>query len=518
MATKQEKTAKKLSSLLSSTLQQSDIGQELIEQFNNDPEYAADALSNFLREQLKDDSELATRVNKVLGHGSSGINSTVIDSNVEEIINIAELDQFTLTQTKQVFLFRDVRQLVVAIASLLLVIFGTGAGGYYYYQTVYLPSLRPKVMTGDFNIAIAQFGEIDDGEMESSKRTKNFMQALCNYLDSQYSATEFQMDVQVSHIHMPVVLEDSQAETLAKEINANLVLYGAVEFDDDEDMGSFIPRFYVSKDANQPNLIDIVGHNTLEKPITFPANFASSQEVKEILNSRAAILTHFTRGLVFASQGNFEAASYDFHSAVTHAEQSDVLYSGYEALYLMLSYSQRHQNKYEKAIENLTKALELNPEYARAYIGLANNYLEQARKEWDDERTINVGLLNKADDYYQEASNADDKSANAFIDEKVAVGIGNVIYYRAVASQPPAWEQFDVVKGFYIPVTERYVTTNEIALAPMAGVAYYNIGYVEELLGNPEKAIEAYQSCVDIPAVHRYQQECIGKMQGFSKN
>lgn len=516
MTTNQTNTAKKLSSLLSSYLQQSEDGQQIIEEFNNDPEQAADELSRFLREKLNADTKLAEQVNKALGYESGTINSTVIDSQVDEIINIAELDQFNLTQTRQYFLFRDVKQLVVAITSFLLVTFGTGAGGYHYYQTVYLPSLKPAIMTGDFNIAIAQFGEIDEDDIHSSKRTRSFMQALCNYLDSEYRATEFQMDVQVSHINMPVVLEDAQAEKLAKEINADLVLYGTVDYDDDEDWGSFLPRFYVSKDANQANLQEIVGYNKLEKPIQFNTDFGSEKEVKEMLNSRAALLTDFTRGLVFASKGDFEAARQDFRSAVKHAEGSDVLFEGHEALYLMLAYAQRHLEQHEKAVENLAKALELNPEYARAYIGLANNYFAMALK--DQEQPIDVALLNESEKYYREALTAEDRTANAFIDEKAAIGIGNVLLYRAAASQEQPWGYFEEALDYYSSVTGRYVETEEVALAHLAGVAYFNIGYVEEILGNPENAQLAYQSCVDIPIVHSYHEDCIAEAKGFTQN
>src|SRR5258706_886867 len=119
-----------------------------------------------------------------------------------------------------IYFFKDVKQLAFFLI-FLIIILGSIAGSYWY-------SKQPKKMTGSYNIAIAQFGEIQANGVNSSSTAEKISSTLFNFLDSEYRASGLGLTVQVEHENIPLINEDSQAEKLAKQINANIVIYGNV--------------------------------------------------------------------------------------------------------------------------------------------------------------------------------------------------------------------------------------------------------------------------------------------------
>ena len=123
--------------------------------------------------------------------------------------------------------------------ALLIALVGLGGGGYWY-------AIQPKEMGGDFNIAIAQFGEIQpNGNIKPSAQAEKISSALFNFLDSEYRTTGLGFTVEISHKNMPLILEEAQAEELAQKVKADIVIFGNVFIQGDQ--AEFSPRFYVDR-------------------------------------------------------------------------------------------------------------------------------------------------------------------------------------------------------------------------------------------------------------------------------
>jgi hypothetical protein len=99
-------------------------------------------------------------------------------------------------------------------------------------------------MNGDFNIAISRFGEITNDGIKSTALSTKISNSLLNYLDTEFEASNFDLEVDVSNKNMPLILEDADAENLASRTGATVVIYGNIYVQDGE--AKLSPRFYVT--------------------------------------------------------------------------------------------------------------------------------------------------------------------------------------------------------------------------------------------------------------------------------
>ena len=125
----------------------------------------------------------------------------------------------------------------IAIIAALAVI---AAGLAYLYNA----AQKPVRMTGDFNVAVAQFGEVTNQGIVSSARATQIGKLLFDFLDSEYKATDFGLKIQVAHDKIGILTEDHEAEQLASDINANVVIYGNIFTEGNKTTLS--PRFYIA--------------------------------------------------------------------------------------------------------------------------------------------------------------------------------------------------------------------------------------------------------------------------------
>jgi hypothetical protein len=217
---------------------------------------------------------------------------------------------------------------------------------------LYYRAQKPARMTGDFNIAVAQFGEVTDEGIVSSALATQISKLLFDFLDSEYKATDFGLDVQVAHKKIGILTEDREAEQLAYDIGADLVIYGSVFVIGDE--ATLSPKFYV---ADQPDTGELTGQHQLALPIKFDiSSFGFQDEVNTKLRSRAAILVFFTEGLVYLSADDFDQALQSFRGAICEAGNHGP-FDGQEVLYLFSAITNRCQGNLEKAGEYLASGL-----------------------------------------------------------------------------------------------------------------------------------------------------------------
>jgi len=327
---------------------------------------------------------------------------------------------------------------------------------------LYCRAQKPARMTGDFNIAVAQFAEVTDEGIVSSALATHISKLLFDFLDSEYKPTDFGLDLQVAHKKIGILTEGREAEQLAYDIGADLVIYGSVFVIGDEAILS--PKFYV---ADQPDTGELTGQNRLALPIKFDTSSLDFEdEVNTKLRSRSAILVSSTEGLVYLSAGDLDEALHCFREAIREAESYDP-FDGQEVLYLLAAVTNRLQENFEQATEYLDRALSLNPEYAKAYIARGNIYYDQALPSWDQAK------LDKALSEYERALEAQDHPAGAYIREKVNTSLGNIYVIQAQQTNDP--ELFAQAIYHYDQVVAKYEKTKNDRIRGLAATAYFGL-------------------------------------------
>ena len=350
---------------------------------------------------------------------------------------------------------------------------------------LYYRAQKPARMTGDFNIAVAQFGEVTDEGIVSSALTTQIGKLLFDFLDSEYQATDFGLDIQVAHKKIGILTEDREAEQLAYDIGADIVIYGSVFVVGNEAILS--PKFYV---AGQSDTGELTGQHRLALPIQFDIPSLSFQDkINAELRSRAAVLLHFTKGLAYLSASNPDAATHSFQEAIREAKSCGP-FNGQEVLYLFAAVTNYLQGDFEQAAENIDSALSLNPEYARAYIARGNIYYIQALPSWDQAK------LGKALSEYERALEAQDHPAGAYIREKGNVSLGNIYVIRAQQTNDP--ELFAKAIDHYGQVVAQYEKTRNERIRGLAAIAYFGLGAAYERQKDYTQATDAYQRCIDL--------------------
>jgi tetratricopeptide (TPR) repeat protein len=486
----------KLAALLSQFLINTPEGRKLVSDYRRNPSRYAGALNQYVRQRLAEDHTLAENAISVLSERDGQITNVVSESQIDQLISIAKLDELTIETTKLLLFFRDIKQLVVFVLLVSAIALATAGGIVYYRWWAAQPEPGPA---DTFNIAIAQFGEVTADGIQATERTRRFMILLCHYLDSETDLNNFGLEVHVDHKKMPVITEDAEAEKLAQQVDADLVVYGNVTIVGDR--GEFMPRFYVS---GRKSDIEVSGYNQLARPISFRTGDASEEELNRTLRTRAAILVNYVKGLVYLNveKRNVEGAAYSFRQAVREAEKEQEPFVGQEVLYLMLSYAEKISGNYAEAQVNVEKALALNPNYARAFIGLGNIHYEQFLAGDND-----PVLLDQAWDEYQMAMDATDRHANAYIDAKAMLGFGNIMTLRVRLGQ--GFDLLDRAVEYYLFVVHRHEQQpKDEGLARLAAYAYRNLGWVYDAQGDFVMAKMAYQRCMELPTDFYMHEKC----------
>jgi tetratricopeptide (TPR) repeat protein len=372
--------------------------------------------------------------------------------------------------------------LISARAAVVIVVAVAGAVaiGWYLFYVAH----QPPVLTGDFNIAVAQFGQIaENGKIVSSSVATRIGNQIFDFLDSEFKAADPNLRIQVTH-KIGILTENEQAEDIAQKTHANIVIYGVVMVVGNE--VTIEPRFYV---RDQPDTGELTGVHQLSKELNVKVTELETDSVKEDLRSRAAILGMFTKGMVELSVNHFDAALSSFEDSINAAETHGP-YKGREVLYLFASYTANQQTDYDKATRYARQALEINPDYGRAFLAMGNVYYRQAMLG-----SLDPNPLDLARGEYQKAYDVG-QPASAYIREKALVSLGNVYVIWAQQTDDPGLFALAIEK--YRQMTDKYKPTDDKRLAVVAANAYFGLGAAYERHGDNAQAQDAYGRCIEL--------------------
>ena len=246
----------------------------------------------------------------------------------------------------------------------------------------------PARMDARFNVAVTEIGEIGaDGQMRRSEDGELFSKWIYDELTAANDQLA-ESGVEIWHDSMSLLEKrvklgmmsgktpEARAEAaseLASEIDADVVIYGHLT--PPQSPAELVLEFYVRPRVRGEANVTI-GRYQLGDPVRIPAHFNSADTLaKEALGSqvatRASALFQLLLGLREDLLGRSESALAIFRQAETGLPNWREQGEGKEILFFWIGRSALFLNRPDEAEEALEKALEIDPNYARAQIVLA---------------------------------------------------------------------------------------------------------------------------------------------------
>ncbi len=469
-----------LSRVLSRHLSRTAKGREIIRTFENNRDLGSAALLDYLDTRLQDQPQLQKQVKDALGEEAGEKFTTIVASggHVDQIINAGTIENLSI----QYYIFQDNWQVLTFLLGVVL-IGSTVASGIWWFQ-------QPKVMTGDFNVVVAEFKPTGDAQ----KIAPIVSQRIFGFLNEQYMSSSFR-DVQVEHEKIGLITSAEEARLLAKKINAQLVIYGDVTVIDDQVLVA--PQFYVVE-AHKSDVGEMNGEHKFSAQINMAVDDLTtpSSEGMVAMKQNTSILTEFTKAIVYLEAGkpaDLALAGESINRAIAAAEPYPD-FSGEEVLYLIASDIARRQTKLDDAQHYLDEAFRLNRDYGRGYLAQANIYYDQ-------------GNYYLASQSYEKAVNLEDKPLGSYILEKGSMGLGNICFvqYQDVwqnvktdetsitALSNCALQNYQVVINSY----SQQEDPDEILIAFAVG-AYYSSGIIFQTAGQDDAARLVYEQALNL--------------------
>jgi energy-coupling factor transporter ATP-binding protein EcfA2 len=410
------------------------------------------------------------------------------------------------------------RVFALVIASLLLLV---GVFGY-----LGLRPSPPPVMNGLYNIAIAEVAEIGaDGQIhpiangDGVKLSQTIAAALRDALQGNTSILVWNDSPELKQRRVEIgrVDGDPSAVSLAKRLNADMVIYGVL--DQRQQPPVLTIQMYLAPRLSDA-LDEVDGGFSLNNPIPVPADL-EADSVKAALTRQTNLLALLALGQSNSALGFTLEALESYLKAEELAPESDLIqfFIGREYLFSLEREQalQVARDAFEqKAGEAFQKSLELNPQNARAYIGMGSLYLKQAKRlildgrnsEFTEQGVEQIQhLLDQAEASYGTVLQLDLSSARYGVPmrELAELSLGDTQVSRAslllaTGQNEAAVEPIDqairmleaTLPAFQAPGLSRYLAQNYQFL----GNAYQNSGYIAYLGDDNAAALLAYQKAL----------------------
>lgn len=413
-------------------------------------------------------------------------------------------------------------QALVAVGILLAAIFTA--------YNLFAPRIMPD---GIFNIAVAEFGEMDaKGEIHASEAGKNLSGWAANYLrdelkkeDSNLVVWPRQDDNLLTRTGVPLVTPNT-AEKTAAEMNADLLLYGYI--DTRTKPAQLVLNFWITP-QNTFKFEDIQGNTQIGQIIRIVDLNKPGIAVQSELKNQSIAIAFIAMGLAQEQLGQAQDALTAFLKAEKGVPQSKEVKFFIGREYLFLSDSQPDQQKktyWQNAENSLRQAVAFDDQYARAYIGLGSLYMKRSASLMNAALDANQPIdaqtaqqVEQAIQTYQKVLDLkpDSEKYGFPVADIARLALGNayrlrsgVFYYQgdqasAQLSIEQAIQMIETVRPVFEESTHqhesyrRYLTQTYEHL----GEVYQWQGYIYEFVPNRLKALDSYKNSL------KYYDECI---------
>jgi tetratricopeptide (TPR) repeat protein len=394
------------------------------------------------------------------------------------------------------------------------------------------PVWWPTQMTGQFRIAVADFGEVDArNRVRATARGEVLSKWFFDNLFGEYqSATgAVAQGIEIWHDDRPDIQKNvdfgiikgnsveqrrQSAARLAERIDAHMVIYANLI--PGADSNELVFEFYLS--AQVPDeTATLVGSHRLGKPIPLPARLdigdpATNFALADLLRMRTDPLFWLTVGLKQAILGRSAQALETFLQAeqvLTNWREED----GKEILYFFIGREELFLGQVDHAIANLQRALAIEPAYARAQIALGSAYLKRARNVPPAERFDPSHDLATALDHYLAGLDLARQLEEPLVEQIAHLALAKCyrLYgetYYHLDDTAEARRYFELTRQAASAVIEPLTVANQHRLVAQAfeteGAAYLQEADLLLRQDRPgdsrpllDKAKIAYQNCID---------------------
>ena len=490
-ATLDKKLAGKFYKTLRDHFSQREEGRQVIAAFEADPDRGGANLAQYLRRHLPQEKQaLADQIARSFSQedGSQFVN-LVTGGHVDQILNFARVGVLQITIKKYFYLFSSLSQVVVTLTMIILVSAGIAYGLW--------RSARPA-MDGGFNIAVAKFAE--ESNITNFDVAGSASETIFSYLDDEYKLSSFEKVVVHYYDRIRPIQGSQDAAILSRQVNAHLVIYGDVTAFNDQAI--IAPKFYVTE-AYESDAREMSGEHSIELPVPFSVTDLANpnSEVKAQLPKRIAILTDFTKGLVYSAADDVALSLEAMEDAMTHIanyqnfpEAEVRKLRGVEVIYLLASNNARLLGDLTLSQEYVEEAFDLNENYGRAYIALGNNYYDN-------------GNLFMAEQTYQQAAALEDQPDGAYVVEKASVGLCNIYtfeYQNRVGNATALPKEREAMAQDGLTACQVAIDSYEHSFNPdnrlteLAAWSHYNTGIIYQFRRDFDLAQNAFEQALDL--------------------
>jgi tetratricopeptide (TPR) repeat protein len=245
---------------------------------------------------------------------------------------------------------------------------------------VFAPHVMPN---GIFNIAVAEFGEMDaNGVIHSSKAGQQLSRYTVNYLRDELTKEDSNLVIWptgssiFTRTRVPLVQPNTAGKT-ASDLNADLLLYGYI--DTRSNPPQLILNFWIAPQVKY-KFEDIQGSTQIGGPIRVVDLNNPGISVQSELKSQSSAVAFIAMGLAQEQLGQTQDALNAFLKAETAAPQSEIVqfFIGREYLFLAEFKPDQQDAVWKQAEDSFLKSISFNDQYAKAYLGLGSVYIKQS--------------------------------------------------------------------------------------------------------------------------------------------
>ncbi|HEY4759614.1 MAG TPA: tetratricopeptide repeat protein [Thermoguttaceae bacterium] len=238
---------------------------------------------------------------------------------------------------------------------------------------------------------------------------------------------------------------------------------------------------------------EIVGQHEIGTPLLLSGqgNIADRIEISGKLSARIQALSRITVGLAYYSVRRFDRALTILQSTETVEGWEDS--EGKQVLYLLIGNAAGKLSDFGVAAAYYERSRKLDPDYARAYIGLANVDRSLALKLFEQTQNpadIDSDLIDQAVRTYQQAIKAAHQSSLSDVSTKVHFGLGECYLLRTYSGKE---QSFDAAVGEFRAVIGEYADGANPRVRELAAESHARLGLIYDLSGHTDQAIKEYQ-------------------------
>jgi hypothetical protein len=379
---------------------------------------------------------------------------------------------------------------------------------------------RPATMTGRFNVAVAEMGQMDAaGVMHRTEAGQLVSKWIFDELTAANARYEGGSRVELWHDSLPITEKRvslgmiagrtpeeraKAAAALTDRVHADVMIYGHLP--PAGDAAQFVLEFYVTPRV-RAEADATIGRYQLGDPIPMPAPFDPRDTLaKEALASRvigqANGLFWLLLGLREDLLGRPEAALAIFQQAQTEATDWRERGEGKEILYFFIAREALLLKRYPEAEAAGRRALASNPDYARAQIVLGSIYLRQAQDLPVATRLAEPSDLERAVQAYQAGLDLARQGGDSLLGAiaRLALALAYRLQgetYYALDREAEANERFEQAVGEIGAVLRPLTDAGQVRLAAQAyaalGATAMQRAQMAELRGDLAAAIPLYR-------------------------